>query len=877
MSTVATSKLFTNYSKLKPLLPAWLWLLARLAALAIAGAVASLLFLKPELGLSVFWGLFIPIVPALVVLAPGIWRQVCPMAMTNQIPRQAGFSLGKDLPDWLRDRAFSIAVALFFTAVALRVPLLNRNGPVLAGGLLAALVLPFLGGLVFKGRSGWCGTFCPLAPIQRDYGHAPLAVVRNGYCPTCVGCQKNCYDFNPRAAIFADVYDEDSRYSGQRQFFMGMMPGMILGYFLQGAAPGYGEPRHFLILLAATCASAGFYWLTVNFFDLTAFRAANLFAVLAIAIFYDFAGPNFLNALDQIAGLNVPPVAVDASRGLGVLLGALVLVQGWRNERVYEAAQKAAEGLRIDESRQSLKDRLSSLAATQVTETSSGSSFPVAPGQTLLEAMEVAGVQINFGCRSGLCGADAVAICEGGEHLSVPGDDELTTLRRLGLEGQARLACMCQVKGPVTIDVDPHSAGARDAPKITASAAEDLAAAHGVGKVVIIGNGVAGLGAAEALRGASASIEIAVVTDEPHHFYNRMAIGRMIYGRTAMEGLFLLPDDWYAAKKIDVWRNTLAISIDREARIVRLGTGEALPYDRLILATGAKSALPTPNYASFSNAYVLRSANDALEIRARIQRHGARKAVVLGGGVLGVEAADALHHLGLEVTILQRSGRLMDRQLDEIGALKLMQYLEAIGVRTRTHAVVEEFIGDGALREIRLTDGERISGDMFVASVGLAPNVELARSCGLEVGRGVKVDEKMQTSDPAIFAIGDVAERAGQPSGLWPIAAAQARTAAAALLGGEDCYRTPPLLLLLKCDGIDLRSYGDVEPREGDRVLCAEQDQDVWWKLILRDGALAGAVFVGPPRSSRDFTGALKAGADLPALYAALGVAPVPA
>jgi NAD(P)H-nitrite reductase large subunit len=341
------------------------------------------------------------------------------------------------------------------------------------------------------------------------------------------------------------------------------------------------------------------------------------------------------------------------------------------------------------------------------------------------------------------------------------------------------------------------------------------------------------------------------VTDEAHHFYNRMAIGRMIYGRSAMEGLFLLPDEWYAAKRIEVWRNTLAVSIDRQARSVRLGTGEALPYDRLIFATGARSALPTPGYASFSNAYVLRSANDALEIRARIQRHDVRKAVVLGGGVLGVEAADALHKLGLDVTILQRSGRLMDRQLDDIGALKLTQYLDAIGIRTRTRAAVEEFVGEGAIREVRLADGERISGDLFVASIGLTPNAELARACGLEVGRGIKVNDRMQTSDPAVFAIGDVAECPGAPGGLWPVAAAQARIAVTALLGGEDSYRNPPVLLQLKCEGIDLRSYGDIEPREGDRVLCADQDQDVWWKLILRDGKLVGAVFRRERRAGR--------------------------
>ena len=198
---------------------------------------------------------------------------------------------------------------------------------------------------------------------------------------------------------------------------------------------------------------------------LTAFRASNLFAVLAIGAYYYFSGPTFLNTLGQVSGLSVPPIAVDLSRGLGVVLGALVLFQGWRNERVYLEAQTASEGLRVDESQKSLKDRLSNLMTAQVTEMSSGSSFPVAPGQTLLEAMETAGVKINFGCRSGLCGADAVAVCEGGDHLSPPDDDELATLRRLGLEGKARLACMCQVKGPVTIDVDPHSAGAQTAAK----------------------------------------------------------------------------------------------------------------------------------------------------------------------------------------------------------------------------------------------------------------------------------------------------------------------------------------------------------------------------------------------------------------------------
>jgi MFS family permease len=248
MSAPDAAKLFQNYTKVEPRVPRFIWTVLRLATLVVTFAIAGLLIYQPELGLKLFWGLAIPAVPAVLILAPGLWRQVCPMAFLNQIPRLGGFSREKDLPEAWRNAAFGIAVTTFFAAVALRVPMLNHDGQLVAIGVLGVLLLAFIGGLVFKGRSGWCGTFCPLGPIQRNYGHAPLLMVRNGYCSPCLGCQKNCYDFNPRAAIFADMYDEDPRYSGQRRFFMAMMPGMILGYFMQGPSPAYGEPLHLLIL-----------------------------------------------------------------------------------------------------------------------------------------------------------------------------------------------------------------------------------------------------------------------------------------------------------------------------------------------------------------------------------------------------------------------------------------------------------------------------------------------------------------------------------------------------------------------------------------------------------------------------------------------------
>ena len=161
------TQFFSNYTKLQTRVPMAVWYAARATVMAVTLALAGLLIFQPELGLKLFWGLAIPLLPALLVIAPGLWRQVCPMATMNQLPRLAGFGRALELPPALKASAFGIAVALFVGAVALRVPLLNHSGVLVGAGVLTVLVLAFVGGSVFKGRSGWCGTFCPLAPIQR--------------------------------------------------------------------------------------------------------------------------------------------------------------------------------------------------------------------------------------------------------------------------------------------------------------------------------------------------------------------------------------------------------------------------------------------------------------------------------------------------------------------------------------------------------------------------------------------------------------------------------------------------------------------------------------------------------------------------------------
>jgi nitrite reductase (NADH) large subunit len=883
----AATQFFRNYTQRQTRVPMALWWLARGMALAVALGLALLLILRPELGLTLFWKIAIPLVPALLVVAPGLWRQVCPMATMNQIPRLAGWQRPRDLPEGAKAAAFGIAVALFIGAVSMRVPLLNHSGAVVGTGLLVVLGLAFAGGLAFKGRSGWCGTFCPLAPIQRSYGQAPLLVVKNGYCEPCVGCQKSCYDFNPRAAVFSDVYDDDPRHAAQRRLFFGLLPGLILGYFLQGPAPAYGAGTYVAILLASCCGSAGLYGLVLAFVPekspLNAYRVSLAFGVLALASFYWFAGPLVVNTVAGLMGAEAPAVLVAASQGAGLLLAAGLAGSGLYAERRWQAVKKKPAAGHAGSAAQSaanaprpgagaaLREQLAAHAGAEVTDRGSGITFTVDGEQTLLEAIETAGLKINFGCRAGVCGADPVAVCEGAEHLSPPSEEELATLRRLGLEGRARLACMCSVSGPVVIDRDPHSAPAPVAELRSLTPTRDPARELGIERVVIIGNGVAGMGVAEALRRGSESLQIAIVGNEPFAFYNRMGIGRLVYDSAGLEALTLVPPDWPERQRIQVHRGRVATRIDREQRLVHLHGGEALPYDRLVIATGARSTPPDAGFLKHPNAFVLRSAEDAQAMRHYVGRAKARRALVVGGGVLGVEAADALHHLGLKVTLLQRADRLMNAQLDGPGAARLQGYLDSIGIQVVTHSAVLRYEGEPMLEVAQLAHGPRVKADLFVAALGIQANTFLAEQAGLALGdNGIRVDRHLRSSDPAIYAVGDVAELKGTPRGLWPIGSAHAATAAAAILGDEQPYVTPRIVLQLKCDGIDLRSQGETVAREGDEDFHAREGDDAWWRLVVRHGQLAGGLYVGPPGTAKAFTKLLQQPVDLGPLRAEL-------
>ena len=222
---------FPNYTQIPRRLPVGAWRAIRAGSLVAALVVAGLLIAVPDTGLFVMWKVVIPPLPLLFMVAPGIWRNICPLAASNQTPRVLGITKALKPPNWLKEYGYVIAITLFVAFVVLRKLGLDDSGPFSALLLLGAMTGGFAGGMFLKGKSGWCSTMCPLLPVQRIYGQTPFKLVANNHCQPCVGCVKNCYDFNPRAAYLADLHDSDNYWSGYRRFFVGAFPGLILAFF----------------------------------------------------------------------------------------------------------------------------------------------------------------------------------------------------------------------------------------------------------------------------------------------------------------------------------------------------------------------------------------------------------------------------------------------------------------------------------------------------------------------------------------------------------------------------------------------------------------------------------------------------------------------
>ncbi len=370
-------------------------------------------------------------------------------------------------------------------------------------------------------------------------------------------------------------------------------------------------------------------------------------------------------------------------------------------------------------------------------------------------------------------------------------------------------------------------------------------------RYVIVGNGAAAVMAAEALLKESPGAAISVYGEEPYHAYRRPQLPEFLSGSVELERMLIHPPAWYAEKGIAVHTGRRVEALDPAAGTIHLADGQVVPYDRLLLATGSSSFIPPIAGAHLPGVFALRTADDARAIREYVQ--GKRQAVVIGGGLLGLEAARSLRALGLEVTVVEFYGWLLPRQLDQPGAEILTRIIAGMGIQVITGAATECFEENECVGGLHLKDGRELPADLVLISAGVRPRVELAQAAGLTVNKGIVVDDHLRTSTAGIYAAGDCAEHAGRVYGILPAVWDQAPIAAANMAGREASYSGTIPTTTLKVVGLDLTSIGEVNPEgEGfEELRRSEPEAGRYVKLVLRQGRLVGAILLGERRRVR--------------------------
>ena len=363
-------------------------------------------------------------------------------------------------------------------------------------------------------------------------------------------------------------------------------------------------------------------------------------------------------------------------------------------------------------------------------------------------------------------------------------------------------------------------------------------------RLVVVGNGMAGLRFLEELvRRAPGRFEVAVVGAEPEPAYNRVLLSSLLAGDIAGADVQMRPRDWYAENGVALVTGQPATAIDVVGRTLQLGSGRLLPFDKLLLAVGSEAIrLPLPG-RDLAGVMTFRSLAD-IEGLEKAASAGA-PAVVIGGGLLGIEAAYGLARRGVPVTLVHLMDRLMERQLDAEGAALLADAMRAKGVRVLLGAQTRAIHGISGVEAVELADGRMLPCGLVVMAVGIRPNTTLAAAGGLQVKRGIVVDDAMQTSAPGIYAIGECAEHRGACYGLVEPCYEQARIAASAMTGELARYSGSVLATNLKVSGVSVFSAGDFEGAGAETVVVRDAGQRSYRKLVLRDGRLAGAVLVG--------------------------------
>ena len=389
-------------------------------------------------------------------------------------------------------------------------------------------------------------------------------------------------------------------------------------------------------------------------------------------------------------------------------------------------------------------------------------------------------------------------------------------------------------------------------------------------KLVVIGNGMAGMRTVEELIGHAPDLyDITVFGAEPHGNYNRIMLTPVLYGAKSIDDIMIHDFDWYRKNNITLHcgPDKTVTDIDRERQLVRARDGTQARYDKLLIATGS---LPMMQAIPGKDVEGVMGFRDIADVEAMIAKAQTKQhAVVLGGGLLGLEAANGLTQRGMQVTVVNRAKHLLNRQLDRQAGTFLKQQLEQTGLSFRLGVTIERILSEeGHITEVVLNDGSILAADILIMATGITPNIALAKKIGLKCDRGIIVEDDMQTSDPAIYSVGECIQHKDELFGLVAPVYQQANVCANRLANKDNAvYKTLSSATMLKVSGIDLFSVGEFQGDVStEEITLIDPALHVYKKIVLRNNIIVGMLMYGDTTDSAWYLNLVKDKTDISAI-----------
>ena len=373
-------------------------------------------------------------------------------------------------------------------------------------------------------------------------------------------------------------------------------------------------------------------------------------------------------------------------------------------------------------------------------------------------------------------------------------------------------------------------------------------------KVIIVGNGLAGIISAKTLRELDNKVEIEIFAEEKYHYYPRPNLIEFLAGNIPFERMFAFPEEWYREQNINIHLEKPVIRIFPDSKEIEVEGGKREKYESLLLANGSFSFIPPFKGTDKKGIFALRTLNDAFELLEYVKNH--QRAVVIGGGLLGLETARAMKSRGAQVEVVEFFDRLLPRQLDIQGASVLRAQLENMGIKVQLGLATEEVLGQDEVTGLRFKGEKEIEADMAIVAAGVRPNMRIAKEAGLETNRGLVVDDYLKSSNPKIFAAGDVIQHKGSVYGIIPASFNQARVVASNILGRKEKYEGTVPSNTLKVVGLDLTSVGLVNPEKGtcEEFRKEKKEEGIYKKVVIQKGVVVGAIWIGTKKGINEIS-----------------------